>query len=581
MRAEDAIAVPPTVADGRFDAFERRERAVWEAVARRLGLPRLDRICVELAPAEAEPPPPAAFARAEALLLGDGDAAILVAAPPPERRALVADFLARHPAERRRLAVASPREIRRALIERWSAALTRRAVRSVLDVDPDLSAAGRPGARPLAVMAVAAASMLAFALGFATALLAVWIFAFLLIGLFRLLVVDFAPPTEAPPVAEADLPSYAVLAPVHREAAVVEDLVAHLAALDYPADRLDVRIVVEADDVDTRRAAERAVRDTPFDLVVVPPSRPRTKPKALDFALQSVDADFVTVYDAEDRPDPDQLRRAVAVFASGPDDLAVVQAALETDHLDRSRPWLVRQFEIEYAVLFRAVLPWLAARRLFLPLGGTSNHFRRDVLVAVGGWDPHNVTEDADLAVRLRRAGWRAGVVASTTREEAPLRPSVWFAQRTRWLKGWMQTWMTHMRTPSRLHRELGLADSVLFHLIFAGQILSALTFAPSLAIASLQLIGWIAYPLGETLDGEVLALAAIFAFAAGMLSAWILALAVSARRARRFALPDVLTMPIYWCGVTLAAWAAAFDLLRAPTRWNKTPHGEAERRFR
>ncbi len=555
------------------------ERERWREIADRLGLPFLDDVAADPPSEGDEPPLPAAFARAEAALLGVGPHALLVVAPTPPQRELIADFLARHPGERRRVAVATPRAIRRALIERWGEVLTRRAVRAILDHDPALSAAARPRPRQLLATTGLLVLWAASVTGTVPSLLAIWTAAFLAIGLFRLLVADLVTPSAPEPTAEADLPAYAVLVPVYREAPVVADLVAALARLDYPADRLAIRLVVEADDVETRRAAERAVLGDPrFDVVVVPPSRPRTKPKALDFALATVAADYVTVYDAEDRPEPDQLRRAVAAFAAGRPNLAVVQAALEIDHAARARPWLVRQFEIEYAMIFDGLLPWLAARGLFLPLGGTSNHFRRDALVAVGGWDPHNVTEDADVAVRLARAGWCAGVFASRTREEAPTELRQWFAQRTRWMKGWMQTWFAHMRAPRRFHRELGLLDSLTFHVVLTGQILSAVSYLPSVVVFALQMLGVVDFLGDQTLDADVLGLSAVGAFATGVLGAFILAVRVSPHTGRAFRLTDILTMPIYWCGVSLAAYAAILELVRAPDRWNKTPHGLAAR---
>ena len=550
----------------------------WREVARSLDLAFVDRLEPSARGGDEEPPAPEIFSRAEALLLGEGPRSVLVVAPDAAARATIGEFLARHPGERRRLAVTAPREIRRALIETWRAALTRRAVDAILDRDPRHSAAGSPHPALLLAVALLMAGWLLTLWG-AVAPIVAWTAIFLVIGLLRMLVAEGAMPPPPPPVPDAALPRYGVLVPIYREAAVVPDLVAALRALDYPADRLEVRLIVEEDDAETRCAVETALAETSFDMVVVPPSRPRTKPKALNFALATVAADFVTIYDAEDRPDPDQLRRAAAVFAAAPPDLAVVQAALAIDHDEGDRSWLVRQFEIEYAVLFRAILPWLAERRLLLPLGGTSNHFRRIALDRIGGWDPHNVTEDADVAVRLVRAGWRAGVVDSTTHEEAPARPRAWVAQRTRWMKGWMQTWFTHMRSPLRLHRELGLADAVILHLVLAGQILSAATYVPSLLLIALQASGL--HPLfwGATIDSDVVALAAVFAFVGGVLGALILALRVSQTAARRFRPSDVATMPLYWCGLSIAVWAAVVELLVRPHRWNKTAHGMARRR--
>lgn len=503
---------------------------------------------------------------------------LLACAPHPAGVDLIRAFLRDHPDRRHHLCVATPREIRRALIERWSGVLTERAVGAILDRDPAQSAA-TPGFGRL-VAASGVLGLWGVSLGSSEPrLLAAWTAVFLAIGLLRILVAEIRPPRPPPVIAEAALPRYAVLVPVYREAEVVEDLVAALLRLDYPRDRLAIRLVVEADDLDTRRVAERAVAcDAAVDVVVVPPSRPRTKPKALNFALATVDAALVTIYDAEDRPDPDQLRRAVAAFAAGPPDLAVVQAALEIDHAPSDRSWLVRQFEIEYAMLFHGLLPWLAERRLFLPLGGTSNHFRRDVLVAVGGWDPHNVTEDADIAVRLVRAGWHSGVVASRTREEAPTAPRQWLSQRTRWMKGWIQTWCVHMRAPLRLHREMRMIDAVAFHAVLTGQILSAVSFLPSVVILGLQITGVLPLFGDQTLDADVLCLSALGAFATGVLGTFILAMTVVPRAGRHLHLFDVLTMPVYWCGISLAVYAAIVEFALAPHRWNKTQHGRATR---
>jgi cellulose synthase/poly-beta-1,6-N-acetylglucosamine synthase-like glycosyltransferase len=586
--ARDGREDPPAAIDGCdpwgwAQATTARDAAGdWSAVARALGLPFLDRIDVDLADPKAEPPPPAAFTRAEALLLGEGADSLLVVAPDATTQALVAAFLTLHPEERRRLAVASPKQIRHALIERWSPALTRRAVAAMIRRRGGVSAAAMLHPGLLLFVALLVAAWILSVFGFTWAIVG-WTVAFLTLGTLRLLAADTSPsrPRPIPRQPDATLPRYAVLVPVYREAAVVPDLVADLARLDYPQDRLEIRLIVEGDDHETRRAAEAAVAvaAAPIDVVVVPPSQPRTKPKALNFALSTVDADFVTIFDAEDRPDPDQLRRALAAFAAGPPELAVVQAALEIDHVEDARPWLVRQFEIEYAMLFRGVLPWLAERDLLLPLGGTSNHFRRAALDEVGGWDPHNVTEDADMAVRLARYGWRAGVIASSTREEAPTRPRAWLAQRTRWMKGWMQTWFAHMRAPIRLHRDLGLIDALVFHVVFAGQILSSATYVPSLLLLFLQATGTVPLFGASTLDGDVLMVAALGAFASGVIGALILAAKVSTRVPRRFRLFDVATMPIYWCGFSVAVWLAVIELLWRPHRWNKTTHGVVRRR--
>lgn len=508
---------------------------------------------------------------------------MLVVAPVEAAVAPIADLLRRHPEVARRVAIAPPREIRRALVERFSAGLVHRAVHAILDHDPHHSAARPTTPGQTAVFVVVVASWPLAIADLSHVLLGAWTALFLGIGTLRAVIAEADPPAvEPPPLGEADLPRFAVLVPLHDEAEVVDDLVAALTRLDYPADRLDLRLVIEADDGATLGAAEAAVEGTAIEILAVPPAAPRTKPKALNFALQCVDAPFVTIYDAEDRPDPDQLRRAAAAFAAAGPELAVVQAALEIDHAAEARPWLVSQFEIEYAMLFHGLLPWLARRRLFLPLGGTSNHFRRAALADVGGWDPHNVTEDADVAVRLMRRGWRADVIASSTLEEAPLDLPKWRAQRVRWLKGWMQTWLVHMRRPWRFHREVRPLEALSFHLVLAGQLASVFVFAPSLLLLVVQAAGLLPLFDDRGFADDVLLVAGLLGFTTGIAGSLVLARRVASRGhwagRRPPRLFDLLTLPVYWCLISLAAYRALAELMTAPHRWNKTAHGLAER---
>ena len=233
-----------------------------------------------------------------------------------------------------------------------------------------------------------------------------------------------------------ELPMYSVIAALHREAAVVDQLLSAIERLDYPAEKLDVIVAVEADDHGTRAAITARKHRIPIVVVPVAPAALRTKPKALNVALPFARGVFTVIYDAEDRPERNQLRRALQAFRSAGNDLACVQARLCTD---TKMTWLSRYFSAEYAGHFDIFLPRLAALGLPLPLGGSSNHFRTATLREVGGWDPHNVTEDADLGMRFARFGYRSGVIDSTTYEEAPTRIGAWLGQRTRWFKGWMR----------------------------------------------------------------------------------------------------------------------------------------------
>jgi len=244
-----------------------------------------------------------------------------------------------------------------------------------------------------------------------------------------------APRTFSTPPNE-EWPIYSIIAPLRGEARVVDQLLSAIERLDYPPEKLDVILAIEADDSGTRTAITARQHRIPITVIPSPPAELRTKPKALNVALPLARGAFTVIYDAEDRPERNQLRRALQTFRAAGDDLACVQARLCTD-TDTS--WLSRYFSAEYAAHFDVFLPKLAALRLPLPLGGSSNHFRTTTLREVGGWDPHNVTEDADLGMRLARFGYRSDVIDSTTYEEAPANVCDWLGQRSRWFKGWMR----------------------------------------------------------------------------------------------------------------------------------------------
>jgi glycosyltransferase involved in cell wall biosynthesis len=252
-----------------------------------------------------------------------------------------------------------------------------------------------------------------------------------------------------------DLPTYSILVPMYRESAeVMARLIAHLNALDYPRDKLDIKLICEADDSETIAALKHLHPPETMEILAVSPSSPRTKPKACNVALAHVRGDYVVIYDAEDAPAPDQLRRAVAMFRDAPANLACLQAAL--NYYNREENTLTRMFALEYSALFRLLLPALERLGLPIPLGGTSNHLRTDILRAVGGWDAFNVTEDADLGVRLAYFGYTTRTLPSLTLEESPITLGAWMKQRTRWIKGYIQTWLVFTRDARELKRRLG-----------------------------------------------------------------------------------------------------------------------------
>jgi glycosyltransferase XagB len=305
---------------------------------------------------------------------------------------------------------------------------------------------------------------------------------------------------------------------------------------------------------------------------VVSESQPQTKPKALNAALPFARGEYLAIYDAEDLPERDQLRKALRAFRGGPPNLACVQARLNI--YNASQSFLAAQFAVEYCALFDAMLPALEALRLPIPLGGTSNHFRVSALNWVAAWDAHNVTEDADLGIRLAWAGYRCGTLFSTTYEEAPARLWPWIRQRTRWMKGYLQTWLVHTRNPLALWRELGPGGFIGFQLVIGMTVLSALAHPWFYLLALNDLLAQRLFAAPAGLLGWPLWGLAAFDLAAGYLSAMALAHAAVKARGLRPLLLQIPLMPVYWLLVSCAAYRALWQFATARFRWEKTEHG-------
>jgi cellulose synthase/poly-beta-1,6-N-acetylglucosamine synthase-like glycosyltransferase len=326
-----------------------------------------------------------------------------------------------------------------------------------------------------------------------------------------------------------------------------------LLSLDYPRDRLDIKLIVEADDDATVGACER-IAGGPFEIVRVPPSAPRTKPKAVNFALRFARGDYAVIYDAEDRPEPDQLRKAVAAFRRLPRRTACLQARLAFYNAEEN--WLTRLFEYDYRLWFAMLLPGLDRLSVPIPLGGTSNHFRKPVLSEIGAWDPFNVTEDADLGIRLSQRGYRVAMLDSTTFEEAPIRYDAWIRQRSRWMKGYMQTWLVHGRNTRSLIAHTGLRGFLAFQLFIGGAVVSAIV-NPLLWIACAASGEKVAAGTGALGSNALLT---------------VLFVAASMRQGG-FRL-HALTVTLYWLLISIAGYRALWHLAVKPFDWEKTAHG-------
>jgi cellulose synthase/poly-beta-1,6-N-acetylglucosamine synthase-like glycosyltransferase len=377
--------------------------------------------------------------------------------------------------------------------------------------------------------------------------------------LWRLLAIVIARPPETAPTPTELLPSYTVIVPLYREAAMVPGLIAALNAIDYPRDRLQIIAVLEEDDAETLQAFQRHPLADRFHLLIAAPEQPKTKPRACNIALAHAAGHLVVVYDAEDQPHPGQLREAAARFAASDPTLACLQAPLR---IKGGKGFLASQFALEYAAHFEIMLPALARLGAPFPLGGTSNHFRTDALRAAGGWDAWNVTEDADLGFRLAAQGFRSALLRQPTWENPPTILRDWTLQRRRWIKGYMQTWGVHMRRPLAL----GCGGLAALQTTLGLAILSAFAHGPLMAYVLWEAA--VSFWGGGRLD-----LADILLLICGWIGAALAMSAGSARANLRMAMIDALLAPVYWALQSWAAVLAAIQLCTRPHYWDKTRH--------
>jgi len=377
---------------------------------------------------------------------------------------------------------------------------------------------------------------------------------------------------EALAVPDHELPSYTLLVPAYREPEVMPALFANLERLDYPSERLEIRLLLEeGDDASLDAALAAAGRtDLPIEVIVLPPGGPQTKPRALNVGLAHSTGELVTIYDAEDRPEPLQLRRAaVAMGRLGPEH-ACLQARLE--FYDGDRNLLTRWFAAEYLTWFNCFLPGMVNQGGVVPLGGTSNHFRRAALVDVGAWDPYNVTEDADLGIRLQRSGYGIGVLDSVTHEEANSDVINWIKQRSRWQKGYLATAFVHLRRPRTLVADLGWGK--------VGHLLLFVAGTPILGMLNLVFWGlsllWIATQAHfiEQLFPGVTYYLALFAWAIGNFTILYMGLLTVHFTKRWELVVPVLLVPLYWVLMSIAALRAVLQFIVDPFHWEKTQHG-------
>ncbi len=370
----------------------------------------------------------------------------------------------------------------------------------------------------------------------------------------------------------AGWPTFTVLCPMYRETAVLPQFVTAIGALDYPREALQVLLLLEEDDTETIAFASAMNLPAAFEIVVVPDSQPKTKPKACNYGLQIARGDYIVIFDAEDMPEPDQLRKAALAFARLPGNVACLQAPL--NFYNPRQNVLTRLFTAEYSLWFDLMLTGLQRLGGPIPLGGTSNHFRTDVLRGLGGWDPFNVTEDADLGIRLYKQGFRTGMLDSTTYEEANPNVRNWIRQRSRWIKGYMQTLLVHTRGGWDLRRTRD-PHFLTFLLVVGGKVLvnfiNPLMWAVTIGYFVFR--GSIGAAIEALYPAPVFYLAVVTLLFGNLLFVYTFLLG-SAQRQNHDLIKYGLLAPLYWLMMSVAACKALWQLIRSPHYWEKTQHG-------
>ncbi len=548
------------------------EAALYGAMADHLGLRLVD-------PTRALPDPRLIDRYGAARCIADGvlpfahagAATVILAADP--------DDFARHNAALTAtfgpvvMALASPRQIEAALLLLRGASLAHRAENRVPDAESCRSwRLGDYG--PRMALALAAFGMLLWvAPAVVVMALSIWAIVTLILATGLKLAATIAAlrpqPPEADPPIIARLPIVSVIVALYREGNIAGRLVKRLEQLDYPRHLLDIVLAVEADDAVTFKALAAANLPTWMRVVTVPDGQLRTKPRALNVALDHCRGSIVGVYDAEDAPDPDQIRKVVTRFHMRGADVACLQGIL--DFYNPHTNWLSRCFTIEYASWFRLMLPGLQRLGIAIPLGGTTLFFRRAALEQLGGWDAHNVTEDADLGIRLARHGYRTELIETTTGEEANCRPLPWVKQRSRWLKGYMVTYAVHMRDPALLWRQLGPRKFIGFQILFLCTLSQAL-LAPVLWSFWALAFG-LPHPV-VTLLPPALIYGIFWLFLATEAVTVGMGIFALRRTSHKLSLLWVPTLHIYYPLAALASYKALWELVTKPFYWDKTSHG-------
>jgi len=370
-----------------------------------------------------------------------------------------------------------------------------------------------------------------------------------------------------------DWPSYTILCPLYKEWAVIPQFVDAMKKLDYPQDKLQILFLLEEDDLQSQKVVREFNLPSFFETVIVPHSLPKTKPKAMNFALSRIKGEYCVIYDAEDVPDPLQLKKAILGFNLSGEKVACIQAKL--NFYNPKQNLLTKAFTAEYSLWFELILPGLQTLNAPIPLGGTSNHFRTEGIKMLGGWDPFNVTEDADLGIRLFKKGYKTAILDSVTLEEANSDFLNWYNQRTRWIKGYIQTYVVHMRHPTTFDKGLLNPNMLLFQLIIGSKVFSLLV-NPFMWLLTFAYFLF-QFQFGSFVQSLYPPVVLYFAVATLVFGNFlqIVYYMIGCYRKKEFALCKyALIIPLYWVGMSIAAWKALYETFYKPYYWSKTKHG-------
>ncbi len=367
-----------------------------------------------------------------------------------------------------------------------------------------------------------------------------------------------------------EYPSYTVLIPLlDEEKATITLLLEALNRLDYPNDKLDIKFLLEEHDTKTASVLHQFSLPWHYQILIVPAGTPQSKPRACNYGLCYALGQYLTIYDAEDRPDPDQLKIALHHFNTSSPEVVCLQAAL--NYYNYRENILTRLFTIEYTHWFDSLIPALDSLHVPVPLGGTSNHFNVKILRKVGGWDPFVGTEDAEIGVRLYRYGYRVESIRSTTYEEANTSIVNWFKQRTRWNKGYMQTYLVNMRDPINMAKTLGIWRFINFQFFVGGNVFYQLANLP-LWIFLFSTLFFYNEQI-ENLYPKTLLVLCWYNFIISNIILMLAEFVATYRRRLYCLLPYVPLKIFYWLLMSFAGYYAIIELLVRPGYWYKTKH--------